>query len=129
MTTGLLIFLGGGLGALSRWLLSATVQTLVEKTPLHRFPWGIASCNLLGCLAIGIAFGAFTTRSAPAWVFPLLVTGFLGGFTTFSTFGHDTRELIVEGFRGLAMTNILLSTVGGILLVFLGFRAGHALVS
>lgn len=129
MTSGLLIFLGGGLGALSRWLLSGSVQMLVEKTPLHRFPWGIATCNLLGCFAIGIAFGIFTTRTAPTWFFPLLITGFLGGFTTFSAFSHDTRELIFEGFRGLALANVLVSTLGGILLVFLGFRAGHSLAS
>lgn len=129
MTSGLWIFLGGGAGALSRWLLSGAVQSLAGKTGLHRFPWGIGACNLLGCFAIGVLFGAFTTRSAPAWVFPLLVTGFLGGFTTFSTFGHDSRELLVEGFRGLALANLLVSVIGGILLVFLGFRAGHALAS
>lgn len=129
MIHGLLIFLGGGLGAVARWWLSGAIQTLVERTSLHRFPWGIAASNLLGCFAIGAIFGAFTTRAAPPWVFPLLVTGFLGGFTTFSTFGNDCRELIVDGFRGLALANLLLSTLGGILLVFLGFRAGHALAS
>lgn len=129
MTSGLLIFLGGGLGALCRWLLSGSVQTLAEMTALHRFPWGIGACNLLGCFAVGMAFGAFATRTAPAWVFPLVVTGFLGGFTTFSTFGNDTRELLHEGFRGLALTNVLVSTLGGVVLVFLGFRAGHSIVS
>lgn len=129
MTPGVLVFLGGGLGALARWLLSGSLQTLAERTPLHRFPWGIAACNLLGCFAIGALFGAFTTRTAPAWVFPLVVTGFLGGFTTFSTFGSDTRELLTEGFRGLALVNLLGSTLGGLALVFLGFRAGHSLAS
>ncbi len=129
MTSGLLIFLGGGLGALSRWLLSGWVQTLAEKTFLHRFPWGIGICNLLGCFAIGAAFGAVTGRTAPGWVFPLVVTGFLGGFTTFSTFGNDTRELLMDGFRGLAAVNVLVSTLGGVLLVFVGFRTGHSLTS
>ena len=129
MTSGLLIFLGGGLGALSRWLLSGWVQMAAEKTALHRFPWGIGACNLLGCFAVGAAFGAFAARTAPSWVFPLVVTGFLGGFTTFSTFGSDTRELLHEGFRGLALSNVLISTIGGVILVFLGFRAGHSLVS
>lgn len=129
MTTGLWVFLGGGLGALSRWLLSGWVQTLAEKTALHRFPWGIGACNLLGCFLIGGVFGALAARTAPGWVHALIVTGFLGGFTTFSTFGNDTRVLLIEGFRGLALGNVLLSTLGGLALVFLGVRVGHALLS
>ena len=122
MSTALLVFLGGGLGASARWLLSESVQTLAEKTALKNFPWGIVTCNLIGCLLVGILFGAFSHRDHPTWLFPLAVTGFLGGFTTFSAFGNDTRELLFEGFNTLAFTNVLLSTVGGIALVFLGFK-------
>lgn len=129
MPPALLIFLGGGLGALSRWLLSEAVQALAERTELHRFPFGILACNLLGCLLIGGAFGATLGKEPPSWVFPLLVTGFLGGFTTFSTFGIQSRALLVEGFHGHAALNVLVSTVGGIALVFAGFRLGQSLAS
>ena len=122
MLPGLLVFVGGGLGALSRWGLSGAVQALAERTGMHRFPWGIATCNLLGCLAIGAVFGWAAGRVKPEWLFPFLVTGFLGGFTTFSTFGKDTHQLLVEGFNGFAIGNILLSTLGGLALVFLGYR-------
>ena len=122
MHVSLWIFLGGGLGALSRWLLSVGIGKLSLHTPLHRFPSGILACNLLGCLAIGCLFGALAPRHPPDWVFPFLVTGFLGGFTTFSTFGNDTHQLLVSGFTGMAIANLLLSTVGGVLLVFLGYR-------
>lgn len=129
MPAALLIFLGGGLGALSRWLLSEAVQALAERTELHRFPFGILACNLLGCLLIGAAFGATVGREPPAWMFPLLVTGFLGGFTTFSTFGMQSRQLMAEGFLSLAALNVLVSTLGGIALVFAGFRLGQSAVS
>lgn len=127
MPAALLIFLGGGLGALSRWGLSVAVENLVEKTPLHRFPWGILTCNLVGCFLIGAVFGAMMGRQHPAWIFPLVVTGFLGGFTTFSAFGNDSRQLLIEGFQGAALMNVMVSTLGGIALVFLGFRLAHSL--
>lgn len=120
------IFLGGGLGALSRWLLSSGIQSLAEKTPLHRFPLGILTCNLLGCLAIGCVFGTLAPKDPPAWAFPFLVTGFLGGFTTFSTFGNDTHRLFTEGFHGLALVNVLVSTIAGVVFVFLGYRLTQA---
>lgn len=128
MPSALLIFLGGGLGALSRWGLSVAVTGLAEKTSLHRFPWGILACNLLGCLLIGALFGGIAGRNHPSWVFPFLVTGFLGGFTTFSTFGADTRQLLIEGFQGAAIANVLISTVFGLAMVFLGFRLTHSLL-
>lgn len=126
MPASLLVFLGGGLGALSRWLLSTSIESLALKTPLHRFPCGIVACNLLGCLAVGLLFGAWAGRQAPGWVFPLAVTGFLGGFTTFSAFGNDTRQLLADGFGAAALANVLVSTVGGIALVIVGFRLGHS---
>lgn len=117
----LLIFLGGGLGALSRWSLSAGIAKLTLKTPLHQFPVGILACNVLGCFLIGCVFGHFAQRN-PDWVFPLLVTGFLGGFTTFSTFGRDTWEALAEGLPLLAFLNILLSVALGLAAVWAGLR-------
>lgn len=129
MPTALLVFLGGGLGAVSRWFLSAGVQTLAERTALKHFPWGILACNLFGCFLVGTLFGTLAQREHPAWLFPLAVTGFLGGFTTFSAFGNDTRQLFFEGFNSLALTNVLASTIGGIALVFLGYKIAVSLAS
>ena len=116
-----LIFIGGGLGAISRWGLSTGIEKLTLKTVLHKFPLGILACNLLGCFLIGCVFGYFTQKH-PAWAFPLLVTGFLGGFTTFSTFGHDTFEAFNDGLPLVALLNILLSVVLGVAAVWLGLR-------
>ncbi len=117
----LLIFLGGGLGAVCRWGLSTRIERLVLRSPHEGFPWGILACNLLGCLAIGVVFGLVTSRT-PAWLFPLLVTGFLGGFTTFSTFGKDAQTLFSLGEQGQGFAYVLASTIGGILLVLAGLK-------
>ena len=117
----LLIFLGGGLGAVSRWGLSTGLQSLAEKTALHRFPVGIFACNIFGCFLIGCVFGLFAQKH-PAWVFPLLVTGFLGGFTTFSTFGRDTFEALRDGFPAVALVNVVASVIAGVLAVWGGLK-------
>ena len=116
-----LIFIGGGLGAISRWGLSTGIEKLTLKTVLHKFPLGILTCNLLGCFLIGCVFGYFAQKY-PAWAFPLLVTGFLGGFTTFSTFGRDTFEAFNDGLPLVALLNILLSVVLGVAAVWIGLR-------
>lgn len=116
-----LVFLGGGLGALSRWGLSAGLEKLTTRTPLHQFPLGVLACNLLGCFLIGCVLGHFAQKN-PLWVTPLLITGFLGGFTTFSTFGRDTVAAIQDGMTVIAILNILLSVILGLLAVWSGLR-------
>lgn len=121
----LLVFLGGGLGSLARFGLASGISSLAKKSPLHQFPIGILTCNLLGCFLIGCLFGYFTQRSAPAWVFPFLTTGFLGGFTTFSTFAKDTHTLWSTGLTHLALLKIALSVVLGLVAVVLGIKLTH----
>ena len=116
-----LIFLGGGLGAISRWGLSTGLDKLTSRTSLHQFPLGILACNLLGCFCIGCIAGHFAHRN-PAWIGPLLVTGFLGGFTTFSAFGRDTISAIQDGLTLIALLNILLSVALGLVAVWAGLR-------
>jgi len=117
------IFIGGGLGAVSRYGLSASVQTIAEHTRLHRFPVGILACNLLGCFLIGLVFGWVSSQNNqhPAWLHPLAITGFLGGFTTFSTFSLDTQDLFASS-PALAILNIAISVLGGLAAVWLGFK-------
>ena len=117
------IFLGGGLGALSRYSLASGIQSLAEQTRMHRFPIGILACNFLGCFLIGLLFGWIASRNGehPAWLHPLAVTGFLGAFTTFSTFALDTHKLF-ENSPALAIANITASVVGSLLAVWVGFK-------
>lgn len=89
MTTTLpLVALGGALGAALRYL----------ATLLWPAPWGVMAVNLLGCFAIGL----LAPRLAPALT-PFLVTGLLGGFTTFSAFSLDTLRLLEGGRTGAAL--------------------------
>lgn len=121
----LLVFLGGGLGSLARYGLSSGVQSLAQNSALHRFPIGILVCNLTGCFLIGCLFGYFTDKATPAWVFPLLATGFLGGFTTFSTFAKDTHSLWSSGLSHLALLKIILSVILGLVAVVAGLKLTH----
>jgi CrcB protein len=111
----LLIFLGSGLGATARYILSLQLHTSGSK-----MPYGILTCNLLGCLIIGIIYGLVKSHH-PTWISPLAVTGFLGGFTTFSTFALDSQKLMQAGNIGLAISYILISLLGGLALCFVGF--------
>jgi len=119
----LYIFLGGGLGAVSRFGLSSGIQTLAEHTRLQRFPVGILACNLLGSFLIGCLFGYIASRAEnhPAWLHPLAVTGFLGAFTTFSTFALDTQKLFSSSPL-LAILNISASVLGCLAAVWIGFK-------
>lgn len=90
--------------------------------PDSRLPWGTIAVNLIGCFLIGslVEFSArhaFLTKDLQL----LLVTGFLGGFTTFSAFGVETIS-IANRSLALAAGNVLLSVVGGLLSVVIGMR-------
>lgn len=122
----LLIFLGGGLGALSRYCLATGVESLVSSTKLHRFPLGILACNLLGCFCIGLLVGWIATREGghPSWLHPFAVVGFLGAFTTFSSFAMDNHRLMADApFH--VISNIIISIIGSLIAVWLGFKLAH----
>lgn len=121
-----LIALGGGLGALLRYKLGAWIHTSPWAGLHAHFPLGTLSVNLLGCLLAGLVLG-FHTRYPlnEAWRVFLFV-GLLGGFTTFSTFGIDTINLCRRGDFGWASCNVLISVLGGLLLLFIALKAWRA---
>jgi fluoride exporter len=104
----------GGLGACARVLLGAAVDRRAERAPF--FPWGTLAVNLLGSFALGLLAGAGLGEDAYA----LAATGFLGGFTTFSTWVVDARLLV--GRAGPA--NLALALGLGLLAVWLGRELG-----
>lgn len=123
MTKFLIIGLGGGLGAVLRYLLSGLVQNWSKSVS---FPHGTLAVNLLGCLLIGFLSGLVETRglfSPEARLF--IFVGLLGGFTTFSTFGNETLNLILSRESLLAFLNLALHIILGLALVW----AGRVLVS
>lgn len=109
---------GGFFGAISRYVMSGWVHTLFEK-PV--FPYGTLAVNVLGCFLIGLLNGIFETRQIFSPELRLLVfVGFLGGFTTFSTFGYELFSFLRDSqFLSTAM-NLALSVMLGLVAVWLG---------
>ena len=122
MKQALLVGLGGALGSVLRF---QTVALAARIWPA--FPGGTIAVNLLGCFLIGL-LGALADKrgviSEEARL--LLVTGLLGGFTTFSAFGLDTWKLAQAGKHLPALGNVLLSVLGGLAMVWLGWQAAGA---
>ena len=125
MKSLLLVGLGGFLGAIARWQLGGWVDRLApggEDDGALRFPLGIFVVNGIGCLLIGVLFGWFSTREgfSESWRM-FAAVGFLGAFTTFSTFSHNTLTLFQDGQANFAFANIFGSVVVGLLAVWAGY--------
>jgi len=119
-----LVGLGGGIGSIARYCITSWAQTLLGTT----FPWGTAVVNIGGCFLIGflITFG-MELSSWSEETRLLLITGFLGGLTTFSTFGYETTHAFLERSIALAVGNIALNLVAGLLAVALGMAVARML--
>ena len=115
------IALGGAFGALARYGLD---EWIGRRT--GAFPWGILVVNVTGAFLIGFVTEAVGPRFEAGWVRPLLVTGFLGAYTTFSTLSLDTYRLLDRGEIDQALANMLGTVVLGLLAVWAGLRVGQA---
>ncbi len=113
-----LIGAGGAAGAVLRFLVSSWVQA---RSGSIVYPFGTLSVNLSGCLLIGLLSGLADSRSMlTAEARSFLIIGGLGAFTTFSTFGQETFNLLRAGRLDLALFNIAAQVVFGLMLVWLG---------
>ncbi|GHV90675.1 hypothetical protein AGMMS50268_11780 [Spirochaetia bacterium] len=117
----LLVILGGGIGAVLRYLSTQGLGALI-KTP---FPAGTLAVNAAGALVIGFLFSIFETHAVPAGLRLFLITGFLGGYTTFSSYSLETARLMLEGNIPMALLNLLLNNGICLLFVVLGLGAGR----
>lgn len=117
---------GSGLGGVARHLLTEAVARAVGAG----FPWGTVLVNVSGSIAIGVLAG-MTSAGGPASLTPLgrhaLMTGLLGGFTTFSTFSIQTVALLQQGQLAAAAANVALSVVLSLAGCWAGFAAVLAL--
>jgi len=112
----LYIFIGGGLGSVARYLTSKAGGQLFPSN----FPMGTVLTNLLACLLLAGLIVGFNTKSAEyPWLHPLLIMGFCGGFSTFSTFSNETYDLLNNGQITLAILNVVVSVGVGVALIFL----------
>jgi CrcB protein len=120
------LLVGGALGTLARALLTVAVTRAVPKGAA--FPWGTTAVNLLGCLLFGICWVLIEARLGGSVLAKLCVlTGFMGGFTTFSSFAFETVTLLQRAEIGLAVGNVLLQNIAGLGCVMLGMTIGRAL--
>lgn len=121
----LLVGAGGFLGAVLRYLAGGAVQALARSVS---FPWGTLVVNATGCLAIGVLSHLAEARGvigAEQRLF--LITGLLGGYTTFSAYGNETFLLLREGETALAAANALGQVALGLAAVWAGRALAHML--
>jgi CrcB protein len=110
--------LAGGCGAVARALLTHLVNIRAGRS----FPYGTLAVNLSGAVVLGVLAGSGLSGDA----LRIAGTGFLGAYTTFSTWMLETHHADATGHRGRAVANIVLSLAAGLLAVWLGRAAGRA---
>lgn len=124
MQTVIYIAVFGALGCVSRYFLSGWTYDKLG----WGFPWGTLSVNMLGAFIIGLIMELGLRNSAiPANLRIGLVTGFLGGLTTFSTFSYETFKLLETGRFLVAFSNVIISVSTCLLFTWLGIAAAKGL--
>lgn len=113
------ISIGAALGALLRWALSVQLNAILPTLPL-----GTLVANLVGGYLIGVAVALFSHfPSIPVEWRLLIVTGFLGGLTTFSTFSAEVTTLLREGQMGWASLTVAVHVGGSLIMTLLGMAS------
>ena len=118
--TVLLLALAGGLGAVARFLVDGAVTAARS----WRYPVGTTAINLTGSFLLGLLAGLVGGAVLPGSAFLVLGTGFLGGFTTFSTAAYETVRLLEQQRWGAALAHGLGQVVVATVLAAVGFLVG-----
>jgi CrcB protein len=126
VTRYLLVGLGGGLGSMLRYLVGGYASGRMNA----RFPYGTFLVNCTGCFLIGLVVAILAERTdlSPNWKY-LIPIGFIGGYTTFSSFELETFRSVENGEMLIAGLNVSLSVVIGFIGVWLGMIAGKHVAS
>lgn len=114
----LLVCIGSFFGGGARYLVSKAVQACVAVS----FPWGTMAVNIIGCFLIGLLSGLSLSENISPTTKLILVTGFCGGFTTFSTFMNENLLLQREEALLSAVLYTMLSLALGLLAVIIGYQ-------
>ena len=123
--TVLQVAAGGALGAAGRHLTGIAAQRLLGSG----FPFGTFTVNVLGSLLMGVAFVALGGGAEQARIAPLVMTGFLGGYTTFSAYSLDVWQLIQGGRTDLALAYAVGSAVVSVAALFVGIAAARGILN
>jgi CrcB protein len=120
----LIVLFGGGFGALARYIVGTEIA---QRMGVRFFPLGTMVINITGSFLIGLLMALLTQRLAnPNWRL-LLVVGFLGGYTTFSSFEYETLQAVQSGAMWIGWIG-LLNVVGSVVLGYLAAWLGVAIV-
>ena len=119
------IGLGGFLGSIGRYLIDTRIERLFKGS----FPYGTLAVNLIGCFLLGFIFTLTLERQI---INPILrtaiTTGFLGALTTFSTFSYETMSLLNNESLLLALGNIILNIIPGLILCWFGITLAEVIL-
>src|SRR4051812_19765250 len=120
----LMIAIGGAAGAIARYQLAAVIQARIPAG----FPLGTFVVNVTGCLVMGIAMTLLTDRLVvhPNWRY-LIPVGFIGAYTTFSTFEYETFRAVADGAWLVGALNVLGSVAAGYAALWLGVHLSRAI--
>ncbi len=120
----LLIAAAGAVGTLARYGLSGVVQRFTNS----ELPWGTVAVNLLGCLVFGTFWSLMESRlSISGETRTIILVGFMGAFTTFSTFAFETTQMLRDSQWLWAAGNLTVQNFVGIAALFLGLAIGRLL--
>jgi len=118
------VAIGGAAGAVMRWLMASGIQKMAGGA----FPWGTFAVNALGSFLLGFLFVWLIERSTASDLVRLAITvGFMGAFTTFSTYSLESIRLLQEGAFSLAFGNIAGQVVVCLLLTWLGIQLARVI--
>ncbi len=119
MNNFLLVFLGGGLGSISRYGIGLIFNERIKQS----FPWATFSINIIACFILGILTAWIATKSNDSQMRLLIGIGFCGGFSTFSTFSAESIALLQRG----EWLNTILYIAATVIFCMLAFAAGLAI--
>lgn len=113
-----MVFIGGGLGSICRYGIARWMKSYEGNFPMATF-----TANAISCIILGMLVGYCVKNDVPQGLRLMLITGFCGGFSTFSTFSLETFELLQSGDYTNAFANIVVSLLVCLGCIFLGMKA------